>query len=162
MERGMLRWSLLLTTLVLMPLAAAAERLALFPAELYSSSLEPTRQSELDRLHLIWATVAEELSARGYTVLDTEAVAADVKNYAYLHDCGGCEVGMGRKLGADIVAVTWVQKVSNLILNVNLRLRDVRTGETLRTGSIDIRSNTDESWQQGARYLIEKRMFLND
>jgi len=52
-----------------------------------------------------------------------------------------------------------VQKVSNLILNVNLVVEDVATGKTLRADSVDIRGNTDESWTRGLRYLLNERMF---
>ena len=57
--------------------------------------------------------------------------------------------------GRGIVSRCWVQKVSNLILNINLELRDAATGQTLDVGSVDIRGNTDESWRRGARRLAE-------
>ena len=48
-----------------------------------------------------------------------------------------------------------MQKVSNLILNINLQLRDVATGKLVQAASTDIRGNTDESWEHGIRYLIK-------
>ncbi len=51
-----------------------------------------------------------------------------------------------------------IQKVSNLILNFNVYVREARTGELLRTGSVDIRGNTDESWRRGVAYLVRNRL----
>jgi hypothetical protein len=51
-----------------------------------------------------------------------------------------------------------VQKVSNLILNVNLQIREVASGRLVQSGSVDIRGNTDESWRRGTVYLMEHRI----
>ena len=48
-----------------------------------------------------------------------------------------------------------MQKVSNLILNINVEVRSVATGETLYVNSVDIRGNTDETWLRGVRRLAE-------
>ncbi|MDR3535877.1 MAG: DUF2380 domain-containing protein [Acetobacteraceae bacterium] len=57
------------------------------------------------------------------------------------------------------IAVTgWVQKVSNLILNMNVVVRDVATGQTIAAGSVDIRGNTDESWSRALAYLVHNRL----
>ena len=72
-----------------------------------------------------------------------------------LRDCNGCELDYARRLYADYAAVGWVQKVSNLILNINVEVRSVATGETLYAKSVDIRGNTDETWLRGVRRLVE-------
>ena len=51
-----------------------------------------------------------------------------------------------------------MQKVSNLILNLNVYVRDARSGAMLRVSSTDIRGNTDEAWQRGVRYLVRNRL----
>ena len=53
------------------------------------------------------------------------------------------------------VARCWVQKVSNLILNLNIEVRDAATDQILYTTSVDIRGNTDESWLRGVRRLVD-------
>lgn len=53
------------------------------------------------------------------------------------------------------VARCWVQKVSNLILNLNIEVRDAATDQAVYTGSVDIRGNTDESWLRGVRRLVD-------
>jgi len=56
----------------------------------------------------------------------------------------------------------WVQKVSNLILNLNIEVRDSDSGEALYTTSVDIRGNTDESWLRGVRRLVDNIEARND
>ena len=73
-------------------------------------------------------------------------------------NCRGCDVDLARKIGARISVTGWVQKVSNLILNINLVARDVTTGRVLSAGSVDIRGNTSESWSRGLSYLLKERL----
>ena len=48
-----------------------------------------------------------------------------------------------KRVGADFVAWIRVQKVSNLILNMNVYIADVKAGRTVLTKSVDLRGNTD-------------------
>ena len=66
---------------------------------------------------------------------------------------------MAQKLNAGLVLVGEVQKVSNLILSMNLVMRDVETGRMVRGQSVDIRSNTDDSWLRGIRYILKYNFF---
>ena len=75
-----------------------------------------------------------------------------------IRGCNGCEIEFGRRLGVPTIAFGWVQKVSNLILNINLVVRDTATGRILAAGSVDIRGNTDESWRRGGIYLLNHRI----
>jgi hypothetical protein len=47
-----------------------------------------------------------------------------------------------------------VQKVSNLILNLNIEIRDASTGRAVLAKSVDRRGNTDQSWQRGVDFLV--------
>ena len=76
--------------------------------------------------------------------------------------CYGCDTRMATDLGADFSLVGEVQKVSNLIIAMNLQLRDAATGDLVRGGVVDIRSNTDESWQRGMRYILKNRIFREE
>ena len=51
-----------------------------------------------------------------------------------------------------------MHKVSNLILSVNVVIRDVSTRERVFASSVDIRGNTDESWLHGIRYILNNRL----
>lgn len=150
---------LLLLLLVLPAPVHAAEKLALFPFELLDTSLEPVRPDETARLQALLPEAAATLHDQGgYEIVDTAPVADEIGRLQPLRSCNGCELELARRLGADEAALGWVQKVSNLILNINLQIRDARTGELLRAGSVDIRGNTDDSWQRGLRYLLKNRI----
>ena len=58
------------------------------------------------------------------------------------------------KSEAERVARCWVQKVSNLILNINIEVSTAQD-EVLYASSVDIRGNTDESWLRGVRRLVD-------
>lgn len=99
-----------------------------------------------------------------YKVLDPAPAAPlieDLSSRFALHDCNGCDVDIGKALKADRVMTAWVQKVSNLILNVNIQIRDVRTGLIMLNKSVDIRSNTDESWSRGIKYMVRSMVEKN-
>jgi hypothetical protein len=93
------------------------------------------------------------------SIIDLGAAA---KQDIDVQNCKGCDVDLARKAGAKISVTGWVQKVSNLILNINLVARDVTTGRVIDAGSVDIRGNTDESWARGLTYLLHDRMHPSD
>jgi hypothetical protein len=110
------------------------------------------------RIDLIGAELRKQLAGQGlYRVLDNAPAAdliAGLRKSQPLYACNGCELDIGKQLGADRVLVGWVQKVSNLILNLNVGVKDVRTGATVMIKSVDIRGNTDDSWLRAVRYLV--------
>jgi uncharacterized protein DUF2380 len=114
--------------------------------------------AENRRITLTSEALRRELDQRAlYRVVDNRPAAdliANLKARENLRDCNGCEIDIGKALGADVIVIGWVQKVSNLILNINLQVKDVRTGEMLYAKSVDLRSNTDDSWLRGIRHLL--------
>ena len=84
-------------------------------------------------------------------------MASAVAAAGYLHGCSGCDVKIAGELGAALSVTGTVQKVSNLILNINLYEREVATGKLLRAMSVDIRGNNDKSWSRGVSYLVRNR-----
>lgn len=121
--------------------------------------LDGSTPEELARIDLLERTVRDRLRAEGFTLLDLAPVADDLAQTVNPADCAGCELRMGETLGAKYVLVGEVQKVSNLILSMNLVLRDVASGSMVRGQSVDIRSNTDESWLRGIRYILNNSIF---
>lgn len=71
-----------------------------------------------------------------------------------LFSCDDCADQIGRKLGVDLVMQTWVQKVSELILNLNVQIYDVKAGKVIFTKSVDMRGNDDVSWMRAVRFLV--------
>jgi hypothetical protein len=121
-------------------------------------SAQGRRESER-RLALISSELAKEFRSRGmYRVLDPAPAAQLIGKLRASYDlrsCNGCEIDIGKALGADRVAVCWVQKVSNLILNINIEVHSVATSDTVYARSVDIRGNTDEAWLRGVRRLVD-------
>ncbi len=140
--------------------AAAQEmpRIAVFDFNLNNTSPTASTPEEMARLHRLDGQLREGLQGR-YTLVDMAPAQGQLARVDSIRGCNGCELAMARELGAQQVAYGWVQKVSNLILNVNLVVEDAATGQTLHADSVDIRGNTDESWTRGLRYLLRERMF---
>ncbi len=160
------RASLAMAALLLTPLAARAEalRAAVFPFELDDTSLVGEKggpgADEHARLALIDGELRDLLAKSGrYDPIPLGAAAAKANDMS-LRTCDGCEVPLARDLGAGVSVVGWVQKVSPLILNINLVIRDAKTGNVLNGGSVDIRGDTDESWSRGVKYLLRDRMHV--
>jgi hypothetical protein len=143
--------------------AAAPARLAVFDLELIDSSLQGEMEgidpADQARLRMIEAELRQRLEESGrFVLIDTAPVADQIDAAGVLWSCNGCELGIARRLEAELSLVGWVQKVSNLILNLNVVIRDTSTREQVFASSVDIRGNTDESWQHGIRYLLENRL----
>ena len=120
------------------------------------------------RIGLISDALRQELHQRGmYRIADNgaaEHLISGLRAQQELRDCNGCEIDIGRALGADVIIIGWVQKVSNLILNINIEAKEVSSGRMLYVKSVDLRSNSDNSWLRGIRFMVnsieEKKQHL--
>jgi Protein of unknown function (DUF2380) len=140
--------------------AEGVPRIAVFGFQLIDTSPAPPTPEERDRTRRLGEALNEALQRSGrYEVVDTSPVRAKLAGMAEIRDCNGCERPLARELGASQAAYGWVQKVSNLILNLNLVIEDVASGRILHAGSVDIRGNTDESWFRGLKFLLEEHVF---
>lgn len=144
--------------------AAAPLKAAVFPFELIDTShegeLAGKREDETQRLRqldqILQARIQE---SERYETVDLSPIAELLKEEeGRLHKCNGCAAEFAKKAGADIAISGWVQKVSNLILNVNIEIRDAGTNKVIQVASADIRGNTDESWRRGLEYLLRNRI----
>jgi hypothetical protein len=137
-----------------------ARTIAVFDVTLVNTSPAPSTPAELDRARRLGEALRAALAASGqYRIVDIAPVRARLATLPSLRDCNGCEQDLARELGADLVAITWVQKVSDLILNINIEIEDAATGRSVKAGSVDIRGNTDESWERGLKFLLEEHVF---
>ena len=145
---------------------APLKTIAMLDFELIDDTLETAKDAaQKARLTMISQQLRAAFTENHlYQVLDNAPAAAlieDLSGRFALHDCNGCDVDIGKALKADRVMTAWVQKVSNLILNVNIRIRDVRTDLVVVNKSVDIRSNTDESWTRGINYMVRSMVEKN-
>lgn len=155
-----MRAILLALAFVVAASACRAEPAAVFPTVFVNSSPEETTPEEATRVKAMDEQLKKALAESGqYQPVDLSPVAADLAALRDIHDCNGCEVELAKKAGAKVAVVAWAQKVSNLILNLNIRIADVETGQTVKGGSVDIRGNNDESWTRGVKYLLKEFVF---
>jgi hypothetical protein len=143
--------------------AAEPKTAAVFDFELIDTSLEGEMRgrqpAETARLGLISDHLRRLLADSGkYAVIDTAPAALDIEAAGFLHACNGCESDIARQLGAELAVRGTVQKVSNLILNVNIYVIDAKTGGHVDGMSVDVRGNTDESWLRGVSYIVKNRL----
>ena len=163
------RPALLVVVLLLAALQAtqarAAEpgpRVALLHIELLKADYLPNAErimpEERRRLDMIAELIRDRLRAEGYDAVSaahTDAAIRAADPGQYLHACNGCERRIGRALDADWVAVGWIQFVSYLILNLNVLVVDVETGNPVARAFVDLRGNTDQSWRRATIYLLD-------
>ena len=130
-----------------------------FVNEMRDFETEASQAAQQHRLELISNALRQEFEQRGmYRVVNNSTAAkliAEQSAQQDLRNCNGCELDIGHALNADVIILGWVQKVSNLILNVNIEVKDVASGKTLYTKSVDLRGNTDKSWLRGIHYMVD-------
>ena len=167
-DGGMLRNTALIlsATLGISSAAQSAESVAFFGITLLDSSLQTAElgqdPAELARIEMLEQMVREKFAENGYELLDLEPVQEQLDMIVNPAKCYGCDTRMATKLGADYSLVGEVQKVSNLILSMNLQMREAATGTMVKGRVVDIRNNTDESWQRGMRYILKTSFFKED
>ena len=148
--------------LLVSPVHADPPKVAVFDFELLDTSLQGEvdgpRADEQRRLKEVTEQLRKALAEAGkFVVVDIAPVNA-AAHASNLQACGGCDVQYARQLGADLAITGLVQKVSALILNMNIYLRDAHTGQLITSMSADFRGNTDESWSRAASYLLRNRL----
>jgi hypothetical protein len=137
---------------------AAPSKIMVFDFYLDNTSLEPTTSAETERLKKISDELRADLQKSG----QYEAVPGPTLESSSVQTLGKCsdaEIAAAKKAGDSEVACPWVQKVSNLILNLNIVIEDLKAGQIVKGGSVDIRGNTDESWDHGLKFLLQEHVF---
>ena len=143
--------------------AAPQPTIIVLPIEFLKADYFPDadRISEVEqtRLHMVADIIRERLTKERYQVVsaeDTRAAVVAADPGTYLHECNGCERDIGASVGADWVLVSWIQMVSNLIVNLNVVVYDVKTGRRVAQAFVDLRGNTDRSWRRATVYLLDR------
>jgi len=162
MRAGFAIAAVMLTLTMSVSAFADPPKVAVFDFELVDTSLQGEvdgpRGDEQDRLMRAGDQLRKGLADSGrFQLLDIAPVNAAAHG-SNLQACGGCDVQYAQKLGADLAITGVVQKVSNLILNMNIYLRDAHSGGIVSVMSVDLRGNTDESWTRAMSYLMRNRL----
>jgi hypothetical protein len=111
------------------------------------------------RLNLASTRLRENLSRTGlYRIVDTgpaQGLITDLKSrHLYLHDCNGCDLDVGRQLGAELVLVAWVDRVSALILTLTYEIHDVASAQITARKSFGFRGDNDAAWTRAIDYMV--------
>jgi hypothetical protein len=141
--------------------AADRPRVAFFGFSIINTSLEATKPEEEARLRMLENLLRERLASSGrFAIAEVSPeLQQEIARGADIRDCNGCERDYAKRAGADWAAWGTVQKVSNLILNINLYMEDAQTGKLEFVKSVDIRGNTDQSWRHGLDYMLRNYLF---
>jgi hypothetical protein len=136
-------------------------RVAFFGFDLINTSLEPPDPIEHRRLRMLDDLFREKLDASGRFRIVTipPEMQREIAAGPAIRNCNGCQRDLAKKVGADRAAWGTVQKVSSLILNINVYMEDAQTGKLNFIKSVDIRGNTDESWRHGLDYMLRNYLF---
>ena len=136
-------------------------RVAFFGFQLVNTSPQPTTPEETRRIRVLDDMFRQKLDASGrFKVVSIPIELRDkIAGAAEISNCNGCERDFALEAGADWAAWGTVQKVSNLILNINVYMEDAHSKKMEFAKSVDIRGNTDESWQRGLDYMLRHYLF---
>ena len=116
-------------------------------------------QEHAARLVTESARLRADLAQSGlYRLIDNgpaqKAIDTRKGQQAYLHDCNGCDLDIGRELKADLVWVAWVNRVSGLILTLTYEIHDVNSGQITSRKSYDFRGDSDNTWNHAIDYMV--------
>lgn len=138
--------------------AVGARTLLMLDFELIDSASDTPFPDRQARLAMISQRLRDAFVREGlYAPVDrapVEPLIAAARARENLLDCHGCERDIARAAGAERVLLGWVQRVSELILNINIEVRRVDDGEVVLAKSVDLRGNNDQSWQRGIDFMV--------
>jgi hypothetical protein len=141
---------------------AREQSAAIFDFELTDTSREnqlvPHDAEHQARLAFVTERLRTKLAESGrFAVIDIAPVAKEARA-SNLQACGGCDVTLAHQAGAELAVTGMVFKVSNLILNMTIFVRDAKTGHNVAVAQADLRGDTDESWTRTLDWLVRNRL----
>jgi hypothetical protein len=141
---------------------AREQSAAIFDFELTDTSREnqlaPHDAEHEARLALVTERLRMKLAASGrFSVIDIAPVAKEARG-SNLQACGGCDLTLAQQVGAELAVTGMVFKISNLILNMTIFVRDTKTGRNVAVAQAGMRGDTDESWTRAVDWLLRNRL----
>lgn len=139
--------------------SAEAFRTAVFDFELVNTSTGlPPNDAERERLVMLSDHFRDVLDASDtFDIVDIAPVAEKAAN-SNMQACGGCDRTYAESIGADLAVTGVIHKMSELILNISISVRDVDSGKVIGLFNADIRGNDDRSWTRGLDWLLKHRI----
>jgi hypothetical protein len=138
---------------------ASSQTLAVLPFEIEDTSGEVGPADRHDAmLSRTTALVRDEIAAAQlYRVVPgnlTDQAAVAVNSGTFLRRCNGCEIDIGKRLGARYVLIGWIYKVSTLILTLHIDIKDVTTGKPVYARVFDFRGDNERAYAHAAKTLV--------
>ncbi|WP_374633859.1 DUF2380 domain-containing protein [Paracoccus sp. (in: a-proteobacteria)] len=139
--------ALLFALILLLPVAALADGLAILPVKMLDTSHEAQDQrgDHARRQELMRDVLAQEMQGR---LIAPGAIAA-----ACPRETAECLMAMLREDQADQGLFIVVQKSSTLILQAFASLVDVPTGRLILHKELSFRGDNDEAWRRAGRFM---------
>lgn len=150
-----------------LPAAAAPEsapaRVLVFDLEIVDTSGEPPAPDHPERLRRTTAVLRDGLAASGpiAVVGIRDAVLNGVPPSAVpasIRACNGCEIDLARAGGFDFVVTGAIHKISTLVLNARIIIREVGSGAVAAEGNADFRGDNERAWRHTVEWLLRHRL----
>jgi hypothetical protein len=101
----------------------------------------------------------QRLAASGrYVVVDTGGAASEMTSAGGIQRCGGCEAGLGKKLGADQSMIGIFARVSRTEFTLQIAVRDTKTGAILSNAFSGLRMGANYAWPRAVASLIDNNI----
>ena len=141
-----------LVTALMTTMPALAETVAIFPVKLLDTSFEARDQEgeHVKRQEMMAEILASEIGAETL-ILTPEQVAQTCAP-----ETADCLLQVAREAGADQALFVGIQKVSSLIIEMNVALVKAADGATVQTGELNFRGDNDNSWRRAAEYVSDQ------
>ena len=143
--------------------SSARLKLAVFDIELddftAGGPIAGESPEETARLQRMTALAGDLLAQSGlFEIVDGNASADQRVKDHWLRKCNGCDADIARALGADLSFVCFFRKISVMEQNLEMRIRDARTGGLVHASQTDLRGETDQSWSRALRFLMRYQL----
>ena len=90
--------------------------------------------------------------------VDLSADAERIAKLGFQRSCVTCFMDIARERGAEVAVFGTVNKVSTLILSMEIKVLSVETGKEIVRGMADIRGDNDRAWLRGMEWLVQHRI----
>jgi hypothetical protein len=151
--------ALLIVLLIPAMPAYAATRAAVFEIELQDTSGEQSTPAQANRILTTTEALRRELAETGkYEIVDLSADSERISKLGFQRSCVTCFVDIARDRGAEVAVFSTVNKVSTLILSMEIKVLSVATGKEMVRGTADIRGDNDRAWLRGMEWLVQHRI----
>ncbi|WP_158046686.1 DUF3280 domain-containing protein [Skermanella pratensis] len=138
------------------PAVAAPLPAAVFEIELIDTSGEGRSPAQEQRIRATTEALRRELAETGlYAPLDLAPAADRIDDHL---SCERCLLDIARDMGGRVAVMGKVNKISTLILSMDIVVRDLADGKVVARGTADIRGDNDRAWLRGMEWLVEHRI----